>query len=499
MDTGSLSDDELVEQVLTWAARIARGEAEHLELVAELDERRAWAEHGVRSCAHWLSWKLGWSSTTARERCRVGRALRSVPRIAAAFKAGQLSYSQVRAATRVATAEDEQHWLDLARVSTGAQLDRVARGAQRARAAERDPTREPAKTGARVDWDDDGDLVLTLRIPAHVAPAVLAALEQHQAAEQTDRDAAISELVTTALEAPVRAGTGASAEAPEVDLGSVREAKYLSPLEHFPYVEPPYPISEDRLFRPRTAAEETALERWRAARDHARAVRNAWEDQRERLLVEAAARRVPTGRATLADGLIRLVTRPAGCEPVTVQLLTDPLSGWGRTARDEFLPSASVERLVQALPLRPTRGPAPLELACHDQGRDTRLVTPALRRLIGQVDGERCRFPGCLSTRNLHAHHVTFWRHEGRTDLANLVLLCTRHHRLLHDAGYELTLHPDRALTVRCPGGQLLAHQPELPEASAEALPPAGPFITGYRGDPFDLGYVVTVMLAQAA
>jgi hypothetical protein len=496
MDAGALSNDELIDNVLTWAARIARGEAEHLELIAELDEREAWAGHGVTSCAHWLSWKLGWSSTTARERCRVGRALRSLPQIATAFRAGQLSYSQVRAVTRVATDADETSWLELARVTTGAQLDKVVRGAQRAVAADQDPASRPEKLAARVEWDDDGDLLLTLRIPAHQAPAVLAALEQHRAAEQTDRDGAIGELVRGVLGGETEAPAGASAEA-DVDLAAVPEAKYLSPLDHFPYVEPPYPISEERLFRERTRAESQALQRWRHTVEHARAVRDAWNDRREGLLVEASSRRIPTGRASLADGLVRLVTRPTDCEPVVVHLLTDPLSGWARTSHDELLPPTTVERIVQTFPLR--RGPVPLELACHDQGRDTRLITPSLRRLIGQLDGERCRFPGCRHTRHLHARHVQFWRHQGRTDLANLALLCTKHHRLVHDDGYQLTLHLDRTLTVRCPDGQLLAHQPELPVASAEALPAAEPFTSDYLGDRFDLGYVVSVMVSHAA
>src|SRR5262245_52262191 len=106
MDLAELSDEELVESVLTWAARVAKGEAWLLELIAELDRREVWGQHGVTSCAAWLSWKLGWSMTTAWERVRVARALRDLPLLKAEFDAGRLSYCKVRAVTRVATVED---------------------------------------------------------------------------------------------------------------------------------------------------------------------------------------------------------------------------------------------------------------------------------------------------------------------------------------------------------------------------------------------------------
>jgi hypothetical protein len=70
MDAASLTNDELIDHVATWAARVARGDAQLLALIAELDAREAWAGHGVASCAHWLSFRLGWSPTTARERVR---------------------------------------------------------------------------------------------------------------------------------------------------------------------------------------------------------------------------------------------------------------------------------------------------------------------------------------------------------------------------------------------------------------------------------------------
>jgi hypothetical protein len=501
MDAASLTDSELHDQVRTWCARVARGDAVLLDLVGEIDHREVWGADGIVSCAHWLSWQLGWSMTTAREKVRVARDLRRFPQIRAAFHRGELSYSRVRGVTRVATPEGEEQWLALAKVSTGEQLEKVARGAARARALNRPEAEKAPEPAAAVDWDDDGDLILTLRIPAHQAVPVLEVLKQHQAAEQTERDEQVTSLLTTALDA-----ADASAEASaEAALLAEADAHGHDPLQPYPYVEPDYPYNPHQATLFPTPEEKAARLRaedaWRAKRDHLRAIRDAWNARRDRVRREASARRVTTGKASLVDGLVRAVTRPTeGPRPV-IRLMVDPLSGWGRTQGDELLPPATLHHILRAFPgTRMVRGGLVVELTQHDQGRASRTVSPALRRLLGQVDGERCRFPGCDHTRFLHAHHVTFWRDGGPTDLANLVLLCTRHHRLLHLAGYLLTLDPDtRALTVQRPDGTELERHPALPDASAEALPAADPVQHGCIDDRFDLGYVVHVMLQHAA
>src|SRR5674476_219326 len=92
-----LSDERVAEALTTWAGRVAAGEARLLAYIGEFDERRAWAVHGILSCGHWLSWRLGMGPNAASERVRVARALRGLPGMFAAFAAGRLSYTQVRA------------------------------------------------------------------------------------------------------------------------------------------------------------------------------------------------------------------------------------------------------------------------------------------------------------------------------------------------------------------------------------------------------------------
>jgi hypothetical protein len=70
-------------------------------------------------------------------------------------------------------------------------------------------------------------------------------------------------------------------------------------------------------------------------------------------------------------------------------------------------------------------------------GRRRRTVPPHLWRLLKQRD-RHCRFPGCGRTRGLHAHHRRHFADGGATDLDNLILLCTRHHRFVHEGGWTI-------------------------------------------------------------
>ena len=83
-------------------------------LIAEFDRREGWADGSTPSCAHWLGWKCGIDSGAAREKVRIARALEALPMISAAMARGAISYSKVRALSRVATAETEDTLLMIA-------------------------------------------------------------------------------------------------------------------------------------------------------------------------------------------------------------------------------------------------------------------------------------------------------------------------------------------------------------------------------------------------
>jgi hypothetical protein len=92
-------------------------------------------------------------------------------------------------------------------------------------------------------------------------------------------------------------------------------------------------------------------------------------------------------------------------------------------------------------------------------GRKTRAIPPAIRRALRLRD-RGCRFPGCTHTRHVDAHHVRHWADGGETKLSNLVELCGRHHRLLHEGGYGLRATDDGALVFTRPDGERIPNVP---------------------------------------
>jgi hypothetical protein len=90
-----------------------------------------------------------------------------------------------------------------------------------------------------------------------------------------------------------------------------------------------------------------------------------------------------------------------------------------------------------------------------DVGRRTSVVPPAIRRAV-VVRDRTCRFPGCDRPHAwCDAHHVVHWAGGGQTALANLVLMCRRHHRMIHEGGFRLELWDGRPIFKR-PDGSLL-------------------------------------------
>ena len=136
-------------------------------------------EHGFRSCAHWLSWRVGHSLGVARQYVRVARVLPDLPKISEAFGRGEVSWSKVRAITRVATPDNEWEWLNLARCSTASQVEKLVSKYRRAnRAEEHDRALEQQRGREAVAYfDSDGMLVLRARLAPEQGAVVMKALE----------------------------------------------------------------------------------------------------------------------------------------------------------------------------------------------------------------------------------------------------------------------------------------------------------------------------------
>ncbi len=122
-----------------------------------------------------------------------------------------------------------------------------------------------------------------------------------------------------------------------------------------------------------------------------------------------------------------------------------------------------------------------------DVGRKTRTIPSSIRRALAARD-TGCRFPGCTS-RRCDAHHIEHWADGGVTSLDNLLLLCRRHHRAVHEGGFVVQSTGDRQFEFIAPSGIPIPSSPPapLPLETVPPLPTVGLDLPVWDGTPFDL------------
>ena len=389
----ALSLDRLGDEIAELSAHLDAATARLLDLIREFDAREGW-NTGFRSCAAWLSWRVGLDLGAARERVRVARALGTLPLLAQALASGELSYAKVRALTRVATPETEERLLAVGRAGTADHVERIVRGWRRmdrkAEAAE--AAQRHASRALHVYQDEDG--MVTLR--GRLAPEVGAVLMQALAA---------------AREALYQQARGKDAEASTADVSA----------------ETP-PMAQQQADALALLA-ETALH-------HGIDPGAPGERYQVVVHVDAPALADPDqpGQSVLEDGahVSAETSRRLACDASRVVMQH------GRDGR------------------------------VLEVGARTRTIPPALRRALHHRDRD-CRFPGC-GVRFGQGHHIRHWAQGGSTTLSNLALLCRRHHRAVHEEGYQVDRQPDGELRFRRPDGRLLSEVPRPPEIPSDAV-----------------------------
>ncbi|MFN0026363.1 MAG: DUF222 domain-containing protein [Acidimicrobiales bacterium] len=195
-DLSMVSAEDLADRLCSWAGSVAASEYRWLKAVAEFDRRGLYERWECRTCAHWLMWRCSLDIRSAHDKVRVARTIESLPAVSAAFAAGELSYSKVRALTRVATPADEERWVDIARSVPTTGLEHIVAGVRRAvhlnSGAEE---RRQARRGLVSRYEDDGMVTTMVRLPidehALLTTALNAVLEPDakRSAEQRRADA----------------------------------------------------------------------------------------------------------------------------------------------------------------------------------------------------------------------------------------------------------------------------------------------------------------------
>jgi len=182
--------EQLGAEITELCSYIYAAEARLLSLIREFDEKQYWVEQGLCSCAHWLNFKCGIGMNAAREKLRVAHALASLPRITERFDKGQLSYSKVRAITRIADQTNEDYLLMIADHGTAHHVEKLVskyRTAKRTQDAgladEQHKQRELSHY-----YDHDGCLLIKGRFPAEQGALIVKALEMAMDRDFADTD-----------------------------------------------------------------------------------------------------------------------------------------------------------------------------------------------------------------------------------------------------------------------------------------------------------------------
>ena len=487
----------LGDRIAELSARIQAATYELLVLIREFDEQQGW--DGCLSCAQWLSWRAGLSPGAAREHVRVARALGKLPKLSDAMRRGEISYSKVRAVTRVATPENEDDLLHVCRAGTAAHVEQVARAWRRIdrnveQAGER---RRHASRELRTWVDEDGMVVVRGRLTPEIGAVLRRALEA--ACDQARRAAATgggengeaadslagAEREAAAPSADADAGqqaAGEGADTPEPTLaqrqadaiGAVAEAALAGGLDRGTAgdrYQVVLHVDAEALAEPRdvpagTSAGAAPGSEPRTGGDRVPAGTPATARKAAGGPgAESPMRAKTPGRAGRVRQRRRGTSGPCpGTQPTPAP--------WRQTALDEaggiHVSAETARRLAcDAATVTMHHGPAGEIL---NIGRRTRTISSALRRALAARD-RQCRFPGC-GNRRVDAHHIEHWADGGRTALDNLVLLCRRHHRAVHEEGYRITIDAAGDLKFLRPDGHPLPEAPPAPAWTGAALQP---------------------------
>jgi hypothetical protein len=171
--------DELEAKITELWGHLNAATYRFLTLVAEFDRERAYERHGLVNTAQWLNWQCGIGAVAAREKVRVARALEQLPEIADGFEKGELSYSKVRAMTRVATPANESVLVHVARYGTASHVEKLVRKYRWTQRRDAGQLAQAQYDQRTVDYffDDEGALILQARLPPEIGAIVRKAIE----------------------------------------------------------------------------------------------------------------------------------------------------------------------------------------------------------------------------------------------------------------------------------------------------------------------------------
>jgi len=452
--------EQLGERIAEQAAHLDAAMYRFLTDLREFDERGGWHTQGASSCAHWLAWRVGCDLVTGRERVRVARKLGDFHVIGDALRRGEVSYSKVRALVRVATPENEVLLLDHARLMTASQLEKLSRKYALVQRHGQDP--HPLGDAQRryVRRRDTEDGMVKIEAVLHPEEAELVWTMINHAATQLAREPAIGDSAESgaAVQGPRDAGpqsTSTRSDAADGRSGDSAEACAASQGPRVEGTPPPSAASDAGDGRIDDSAESSAERE--PTSPPGQSVLHQRADAAKRGFHRADA------LVSVAQGYLR-GDRPQR-SPIEVTV-TIPQSGLRADMTDPTEVGEMGESFVSAEAARRLSCDAGVVEVVEDEhgtplsvGRKRRTIAGALKRALHKRD-RMCTYPGCTHRLFLEGHHIKHWADGGETSLKNTALLCSLHHRHVHEYRYTIELGDDQRPQFRDAQGRPVAVVP---------------------------------------
>ncbi|MFT5805690.1 MAG: hypothetical protein ACI9R8_002745 [Candidatus Paceibacteria bacterium] len=429
--------DALETELLTLAAHLNAANYRFIKLLADFDVHQGWYGTGIKSFAHYLNWKLGMNTVMAREKVRVARALADLPLIDAAFAAGQVSYSMVRAMSRVATPVNEATLLQMARYTTAAQMELIVRKYQVTRRLD-EPDDARAEDDKCLTWyqDETGVYDIHVRLPAEEGAVLIKALEimteqNYQAEQPTQQAAAVT--AVTELQTLAAAAMDPSAALPSTDDESAQHGSASD-------------LNVD--------SNNVSAEAFSAGLSPQNCLTDYPARRAEALLniAEAYLAMPASAESSLAVSPTAAIWRSLGEKYQVFLHINANAASIDHVICDADVCSLDQRRFLSLNAARRIACDASVTMVREDDdgnvlsiGRRSRTVPRAMAHAL-RIRDKHCVFPGCCQWQHTDAHHLQHWADGGATSLDNLVTLCRYHHGELHKGSYRIAWGGDNTL-----------------------------------------------------
>ena len=349
--------------------------------IREFDERAGWYQWGFTDGLSWLKWRCDLGTGAARDKLRIAHALKELPLLSEAFAGGELSYTKVRALTRIATVDNEAELIVMAQRMTARHVEEHCKQRKNTQKASTALAKQAQENRNYRIWRDEarGTVRFSIELAGDDAELIEKAVEK--AAVQFSSE------------------TGTVARTPE-------EAE-------------------------------------------------SWAAHQVDGLVNVCRSYLDGSTGESTDKPTKLTKATSTADHYQVVVHIDEAALAGTETGTSQLPLESVRRLCcdgSMVPLVENESGEPLNV-----GRKVRTVTTAIKRALWSRD-KGCRFPGCAHTRFVDAHHIRHWAEGGETSVENMVLLCSSHHKLVHEGGYSIRRDQAGDVFFSRPDGKAVPH-----------------------------------------